>query len=168
MTNPETRDKVSIKSGLIAGFLACCVSGMVLIIATSIAAIPEIDHVNYTILNSAILKNAETLFLSAWSIYFITGIFLHGGIYAIVEPYFKGRGIVKGTKFGIILWFGSLLILIILSTTGAVAAKSGLASATIALLTSLSFGMTVGYFYARLRRKPQPIAGSDFTRETST
>jgi len=147
------KDNISVKYALIAGFIASAVTAVFLIISTSIAVTPQLNNfANQWFVNHWVLIEIKTAFFAAWSLYFITGIFLWGWLYAISQPYLKGEPIIKGAKFGIMLWVLAMFAAIPLVVAKLITTQHGIVAASIVLLASMYFGMTIGYFYDRLKK----------------
>ena len=140
---------VSAKAGLMSGFIASVVSSMILMIMTSIILVPEF---NFVLVEGSIFGLAETA-LSAWIVYFVFG-FIWGYLYAVIEPSLPGEGaIFKGIIAGLLIWLAYMLILMPLAGTGLFLKQYGFKAAAIILVVDLAFGIVLGYFYDRLRKK---------------
>lgn len=150
-----TPDRVNMRAGMIAGFIASAISGLVLAGATAFALAPEFDFVT---VQGSIFGLAQNI-IAAWMVYFIIGTFLWGTIYAAAQKRLTNTHPVgKGLLFGLFIWFIVMIILMPMADAGAFLQEYGITAAIVVLVTDLIFGMILGFFYNILNRRYEKIS----------
>lgn len=143
------RNRVDMKAGLAAGFIASAISLMFLALTTWMALVPEF---NYVLIQGSIFGFAKTIF-SGWIVYFLIGAIFWGSLYAWLEPnLLSPKPITRGIIFGLIVWLIVMVILMPIAGVGIFIKQYGFLSSIIILMTDLVFGVAIACFYERLRK----------------
>lgn len=150
MTKPNiSKNRVDMKAGLIAGFIASAISLLFLALTTWMALVPEF---NYVLIQGSIFGFTKTIF-SGWVIYFLIGIIFWGSLYAGIESYLLSpKPITRGIIFGLIVWLIVMVILMPIAGAGIFVKQYDYLASIVILMTDLVFGVSIAYFYERLRK----------------
>jgi len=139
---------VSLKAGLIAGFIASAFSGIALLIIEWLALVPQF---NFVLIQGSIFDLEERA-IASWIVYFAIGAFIWGLLYASAEPTLSGNNSVKkGLVFGVMIWFIVMIFVMPIACAGFFLREYGVAAAGLVFLVDLIFGASLGYFYNKLK-----------------
>ena len=149
LKNPNANKRTDMKAGLIAGFIASAISLLFLAFTTWMALIPEF---NYVLIQGSIFGFTKTIF-SGWVIYFLIGTVFWGSFYAGLDPYLLSpNSVTRGIIFGLIVWLIVMIVLMPIAGVGIFLEQYGYLAAIVILISDLVFGVSIAYFYNRLRR----------------
>lgn len=148
--NPSSKKgRANMMAGLNAGFIASAISLLFLALTTWMALVPEF---NYVLIQGSIFGFTKTIF-SGWIIYFLIGAIFWGSLYAGLDPYLLSTNpVTKGIIFGLIVWLIVMIVLMPIAGAGMFLEHYGFLAAIVILLSDLVFGVSISYFYGKLKR----------------
>src|SRR6516225_5703393 len=100
----------SVKSGLIAGFVATCVLSFFMLVKASMGLLPQLDPIRDIVAVADNLTGADFPLPLGWLGHFFLGTVAWGLAYAWLEGQLPGSPIVKGLAFGFGAWLAMMVL----------------------------------------------------------
>jgi len=141
----------SVKSGLIAGFVATCVLSFFMLVKASMGLLPQLDPIRDIVTVADNLTGADFPLPLGWLGHFLLGTVAWGLAYAWLEGQLPGSPIVKGLAFGFGAWLAMMVLFMPLAGEGFFSLKDGPPAAVASLVLHLIYGAVLGMVYGRLR-----------------
>ena len=142
--NLEEYFMVSIRSGLVAGFVATFVTSALILMKNATGKLPDV-HILKT---WSALLGEPTHAAVGWLAHIVVGVVVGGIAFALLSQRLPTRSFaIKGVIFGILMWLVMMFVVMPLAGAGVFAThQSGLAPvATLALY--VIYGLVLGNFY---------------------
>jgi hypothetical protein len=138
---------MSIKSGLIAGFVATVVLSLLMMLKHTLGAMPALNPIADIVQIADHFTGARLPMLAGWIGHFLIGTLAWGIAYAIIAPVLPGDASVKGLIFGGLAWLAMMIVFMPLAGNGFFAMKLGMAVVVATLALHLVYGVVLGVVY---------------------
>lgn len=131
---------MSIKNGLIAGFVGSAVLAVIFIMKGMIGMAPEMNTI-------AMLSHMMKMPMAmGWVAHFAIGTIAWGGIFAVANSIIPGKTQVgKGIVLGIAAWLMMMIVVMPMAGAGLFGLKFGMMGAVLPLVLHIIFGAVLGF-----------------------
>jgi len=135
---------VSIRSGLVAGFIATFVMSAIVQMKNATGKLPEVH-----LLKTWSAALGEPTHLAAgWIAHIVVGVIVGGIAFALLSPRLPTRWFaIKGVIFGILMWLVMMVVVMPLAGAGVFAAHQSTLVPEATLVLYLIYGAVLGKFY---------------------
>ena len=135
---------VSIRSGLVAGFIATFVTSAMIMMKNATGRLADVNVLKVW---SAMLGE-PTHAAVGWLAHIVVGVVVGGIAFALLAPSLPTRSFaIKGALFGILMWLVMMFVVMPLAGAGMFAThQSGLAPVA-TLVLYVTYGLVLGNFY---------------------
>lgn len=135
---------VSIRSGVVAGFIATFVTSAIVQMKNATGKLPEVQLIKTW---SALLGD-PTHVAAGWIAHIVVGVVVGGIAFALLSPRLPTRSFaIKGVVFGILMWLVMMLVVMPLAGAGVFATHQSAAAPVATLALYLIYGIVLGNFY---------------------
>jgi uncharacterized membrane protein YagU involved in acid resistance len=149
MIDREVTAGISVKAGLIAGFIATVALSILMIAKSSMGLLPQLNPIEDIVHVANVLTGMTLPLPLGWIGHFVLGTVVWGIIYAAMQASLPGAPIVKGLIFGALAWLAMMIIFMPLAGNGLFALSLGLPATVATLVLHLVYGAVLGVVYAK-------------------
>ena len=141
----------SIKSGLIAGFAASAVLGILIIIKSRLGVLPGLDPIHDIVAIADGYTDLQFPPNLGWVGHFFIGTVVWGLLYGLIRKSLPGPAVVKGLIFGVLAWLVMMIVFMPIAGHGFFGLSLGLAVPVTSFVLHLVYGAVLGAVYASTR-----------------
>jgi len=136
---------MSIKNGLIGGFVGSVVLAIIFIMKGAVGMLPQMDII--AMLSDMMGAPAAM----GWVAHFVIGTVVWGGIFAVANSVIPGSTqTLKGTVLGIVAWLMMMVVVMPMAGAGLFGSAFGMMGAVLPLILHIVFGAVMGFTAAYL------------------
>jgi uncharacterized membrane protein YagU involved in acid resistance len=146
----EVTGGMSVKAGLIAGFIATVVLSILMIAKSSMGLMPQLNPIEDIVHVANVLTGVTLPLPLGWIGHFLLGTVVWGIIYAALQAILPGAPIVKGLVFGALAWLAMMIFFMPLAGNGLFALSLGPQATVATLVLHLVYGAVLGVVYAKV------------------
>lgn len=134
----------SLKSGMVAGFIATAVLSAMMVIKAAMGVMPQLD------VAAMIAGMMGASVAVGWIIHFMIGTIAWGGGFALVHDRLPGRGLImQGIVFGILAWLAMMVVVMPMAGAGLFGMAMGPMAPVMTLALHVVFGAVLGATFRR-------------------
>ena len=134
--------------GFISGLIATIFISGLMVFKAHLGFLPELNVIQ----DFNLFFGSESLILS-WSLHFLIGTFIWGGLFVFMLPILFGQYWFKGLIFGFIGWLFMMVGYMPVMEHGLFAKELGLEVLFATLILHLIYGLILGFCFGLLTRK---------------
>ena len=141
---------MSVKAGLIAGFIATVALSILMISKSAMGLMPQLNPIEDIVRVAHVLTSLSLPLPFGWLGHFFLGTVIWGLVYAAWHASLPGAPVVKGLIFGVLAWLAMMIVFMPLAGHGPFARSLGPQAAVATLVLHLVYGAVLGVVYAKV------------------
>lgn len=137
-------------AGVFSGVIATAVISIIMALELALGPGSQLSLIEALAEVFARHFGASANLVLGWIAHVVIGIFVWGGVYALLNPQPTSNALSRGLQFGLIVWLLMMAVVMPLAGKGLFGLAEGVLPMLMALVLNLVYGLVLAHYYSQM------------------